>query len=116
MVASPPVTDTTQMDRAFQALDDAEEALAELDAGCCVPGRSPRMKALAATLRQARATLEDATAGTTDGEDAIPVLEEAGAQIGRLQITCCAPSRLPLYTRMLADLSKAQRTVGSMDH
>ena len=35
-------------------------------------------------------------------------MEDAGAQVGRLQVTCCAPSRMKLYSEFLAGLTKAQ--------
>jgi hypothetical protein len=92
-------------------LDDAYEALAELEAGCCVPTRSPRMAALRATLDQVGAGVDDVSADTA--RSVIDALEDAGGQIGSLQVACCAPARLPLYTRMLKDLTTAQRTITS---
>lgn len=97
------------MNRAEQALRDAHEALDELEAGCCVPGRSPRMAALRSTLVDAQTRL--GTVSERTGAEVITVLEDAGAQIGSLQVSCCAPSRLPLYARMLEDLTKTQRTI-----
>ena len=91
-----------------RALDDAEDALRTLDAACCDPGRSPRMKRLADTLIQARGGLEHAVSDPSTAEAAITQLEEAGSQIGSLQVGCCAPNRLPLYARMLEDLTTAQ--------
>ena len=98
-------------DRALVAIDKAEVALAELDANCCVPGRSPRMAALADTLSSARAGILELDGDHAGGDDTIVQLEDAGAQIGSLQVSCCAPSRLPLYAEMLTELTMAQRTI-----
>jgi hypothetical protein len=93
---------------AFEALDDADAALRKLDLQCCEPGRSPRMKALGETLAAARAGVDAAQ----DDGDAIDVtighLEDAGAQLGHLQIGCCTEKRMPLYARMLEDLTTIQ--------
>lgn len=105
------------MTRAENALNDAFEALDELEAGCCVPNRSPRMAALRSTLKEAEGRI--ATLTSHEGRDVIEILEDAGGQIGALQVACCAPSRLPLYTRMLGDLTTTQRTVTTrfdLDH
>ncbi|HSM02024.1 MAG TPA: hypothetical protein VK960_06255 [Acidimicrobiia bacterium] len=95
---------------AREALDDFAEALAKLDAGCCDPGRSPRMRALADSLeasRRAIASVHD----PASAETAIQGLEDMGAQIGRLQVGCCTEKRLPLYARMLEDLTDAQLAI-----
>lgn len=104
------MTDFAPIDRAYAALDKAGDALESLDANCCEPGRSPRMLALGSTLRSAReylATIEPGDAEAT--VKLIAQLEDAGAQIGSLQIDCCAPSRLPLYAEMLDTLNEVQR-------
>jgi hypothetical protein len=93
---------------ALAALDDCGAALRDLDAGCCEPGRSPRMQSLADTLDEARAGLQHSPA---DPDTTLALLEDAGGQIGRLQVGCCAPNRLPLYERMLAGLTTAQIAV-----
>jgi len=69
------------------------------------------MEGLAATLASARRTLDDVdddpiTAGTVIG-----MLEDAGAQLGRLQVACCAPDRMKLYSSTLDDLGKIQRLI-----
>lgn len=101
------MTDVQPLDRALAALDKSRVALDDLDANCCVPRRSPRMKALGETLAVARASIENPDDKTTV-EAAIAVMEDAGAQVGRLQVTCCAPSRMKLYSEFLAGLTKAQ--------
>jgi hypothetical protein len=47
----------------------------------------------------------------TIARSALDVLENAGAQIGHLQVGCCALDRMPLYAEMLVELTKAQRAV-----
>jgi hypothetical protein len=99
------------LDTAFTALDAADAAVAELHEGCCQPLRSPRIEALAATLARARAGL---AAIGEDGQHAIgviDVLEDAGAQLGHLQVACCTPARMKLYADTLASLSRVQRSL-----
>lgn len=69
------------------------------------------MADLRATIDEAASNLDTVT--EDHGSKLIANLESAGGQIGTLQVTCCAPSRLPLYARMLDDLTKVQRTVTS---
>ena len=100
---------------AFDALDVCTRALGDLDAMCCEPGRSPRMAELGATLDAARGELRTVAADAGSGTAAaMETLEDAGAQIGRLQVGCCAPSRLPLYNEILESLMTAQRTLTSV--
>ena len=95
--------------RAFGTLDDADAALVKLDKLCCEPGRSQSMAGLAETLSKARVEL---AGPASEAREAIIVhLEDAGAQLGRLQVGCCAENRLPLYARMLEDLTKIQLEV-----
>jgi len=71
------------------------------------------MKALAETIAAARSGLDDVGEGHHhDAVDAtIARLEDAGAQIGWLQVGCCAPNRLPLYHTLLESLTATQRSV-----
>ncbi|MDP2623023.1 MAG: hypothetical protein Q8Q29_04425 [Actinomycetota bacterium] len=96
---------------AASALADFEAALAKLDAGCCDPGRSPRMKALAAALAEARRAVQGIASDPGAAPAAIARLEEMGAQIGRLQVGCCTEARMPLYARMLEDLTDTQLAI-----
>jgi hypothetical protein len=93
---------------AFDALASASSALEKLDAGCCEPGRSPRMKALSETLGSVRFGVERSQTAHSAMDATIEALEDAGAQIGHLQIGCCAPSRLPLYAQILENLTTVQ--------
>ncbi len=69
------------------------------------------MQALGDALARIRTALE----GIVDDHDAAAVallhMEDVGAEIGRLQVACCAPNRLPLYARILENLTTAQRAV-----
>ena len=113
------MSDLEPIGRALAALDRCQTALDELDAECCAPGRSPRMLALGDTLASARSDVEGTGLNPGVASKAIVKLEDAGAQVGRLQVTCCAPGRMKLYADFLAGLTKAQinlsRSVGS-DH
>jgi hypothetical protein len=99
------------LDDAKRALDDFEKALAKLDAGCCDPGRSPRMQALAESLAASRVALDQVGGAPGSAEAVIAAIEDMGAQIGRLQVGCCTEKRMPLYARMLEDLTDTQIAV-----
>src|SRR3989304_5780244 len=86
------------------ALADSIAVVERLHATCCEPGRSPRMEQLKETLAMARATLNR-------GDDATAVLAAAGAQVGWLEVACCAEKRLPLYTEILTNLATAYRAL-----
>ena len=97
---------------AFEALDACNGALGALDISCCDPGRSPRIAELGETLTEARVKLRAVTIHPeTGGPAALAVLEDAGGQVGRLQVACCAPDRMPLYTEILENLALAQMTL-----
>lgn len=96
---------------AAEALADFEVALAKLDAGCCDAGRSPRMKALATALAAVRGEIQRVESDPGAAPAAIVSLEEIGGQIGRLQVGCCTEKRMPLYARMLEDLTDAQLAI-----
>lgn len=104
---------------AFAALDDAVVALEKLEKTCCVPGRSPRMAELGTTIGSARTALGSLVSGGPPAT-VTDALEDAGGQVGRLQVGCCAENRLPLYARILHDLTTVQLTLdrvrGGMDH
>ncbi len=103
--------DTGTIDGALSALDTCDAALRKLDLRCCEPGRSPSMKRLAMTLSEARSEIDALTGDPERAATAINQLEDAGAQVGRLQVGCCAPNRLPLYAELLEGLTTAQLEV-----
>ncbi len=96
---------------AFAALDDCDAAFHKLDATCCDPGRSPRMMVLGRTMVAARESLGRVVDDPGAAGAVAAFIEEAGAQVGRLQVGCCAPNRLPLYTQILGGLTTAQLTL-----
>jgi hypothetical protein len=69
------------------------------------------MEHLQTTLTTAR----DGVAGLGGSPDAarsvIAHIEGAGAQLGSLQVACCAPARIPLYAAALESLGRAQRLI-----
>lgn len=66
------------------------------------------MAALRTKLDGVRELLPAAPTDAPSGDAALSALEQAGAMIGALQVGCCAPDRLPLYTRMLDQLTEIQ--------
>ena len=105
------MTTNDKLKPAFKALDDCEAALSKLEEKCCRPERSPRMKALGDTLAEARAGFDGVSDDPEAADEVITHLEDAGAQIGWLQVGCCAPARLPLYHTLLEGLTTTQRTL-----
>ncbi len=99
------------IESALSALDNCDEVLRKLELRCCEPGRSPSMKRLGETLSDARADVASVKAEPETATTAIEHLEDAGAQVGRLQVGCCAPNRLPLYVELLEGLTTAQLEV-----
>jgi len=93
---------------AYSWLDAAAESVRELHEGCCQPLRSPRMEKLAGTIEEVRRLLGDA-ADARSAEAVTKVLQDAGGQIGWLQVACCTPARMRLYTETLENLSRVQR-------
>ncbi len=101
----------TELTTARIALTDAATALEALQARCCDPGRSPQMEAIEEALGDVRRNLESAMRREEPADRLLTRLEEVGAQIGSLQIGCCAPNRLPLYAEMLEKLTHIQLAV-----
>lgn len=69
------------------------------------------MEALAETLSSARRRLEQIDGDPTAAATVIEILEDAGSQLGHLQVGCCAPGRMELYSSTLESLMKAQRVI-----
>lgn len=69
------------------------------------------MRTLSETLDEARDALDGVGHDVDAADAAVAVLEDAGAQIGWLQVGCCAPNRMPLYADILKGLMNAQLTV-----
>jgi hypothetical protein len=93
------------------ALADCDAAIEKLDKLCCEPGRSPRIAALGQAIDEARTSVSDLDGSAAASDATVALLEVAGGQTGALQVGCCAPNRLPLYERVLENLTTAQRAV-----
>lgn len=104
------MTDPDPMQRALRRLDDCDATLVRLDKMCCAPSRSPQMARLAETLEATRSHLD---AGLEQSDAALSALEDAGGQLGKLQVGCCAPARMPLYASMLEGFTEIQRAVNA---
>lgn len=92
-------------------LDKALGAARDLHAGCCQPLRSPRMERLQTTLTSARDRVAELGQSPDAARSVIARIEDAGAQLGSLQVACCAPARIPLYAAALESLGRAQRLI-----
>ena len=95
--------------QAFESLEIADEAVRELHENCCQPLKSPRMETLTSTLAAARTQLADASHDADVAKEVVAILQDAGAQLGYLQVDCCAPARMKLYATALENLSQIQR-------
>jgi hypothetical protein len=93
------------------ALSDCGVALVKLEKTCCIPDRSPCIEEIGETLRNAATTLNAAVDEPSTLGILVATLEDAGAQVGRLQVGCCAPNRMSLYARVLEGLTTAQLAV-----
>jgi hypothetical protein len=99
-------------------IQDARTALAHTDGVidrlhkmCCEPDRSPRMLALKASIASAT---KDIDAGPSDPaalDRAIATLVDVGGELGKLQVECCAPARMPLYADALEHLTDVQLNI-----
>ncbi len=69
------------------------------------------MDALGATFDRARAGIEQLTGDPSAAAAVLASVEEAGGQVGALQVGCCAPNRLPLYADILRELTNVQLAV-----
>ena len=94
-------------------LDDADRTLVRLEKMCCDPGRSPQMSAIAADLAGLRASLTGDGEGHADLDVLIARMEATGGRIGRLQVGCCAPARMPLYADLLQFLTDLPRNLNA---
>lgn len=43
----------------------------------------------------------------------LATIADTGAAVGKLQVTCCAPARMPHYARLLAQLTDVQLFVNA---
>ena len=63
-----------------------------------------------------RETIVSAKAADVSPEQFAELLEDAGSQVGSLQVGCCAPGRLPLYADVLEALTRARLAAGPDMH
>ena len=98
-----------------ESLNDARTALLHtfgvidrLHKMCCEPDRSPRMLALKESIASATTDLGAVQADPAALDRAITTLVDIGGELGRLQVECCAPARMPLYADALEHLTEVQ--------
>jgi hypothetical protein len=94
-----------------QALAGCDAVVDRLHKMCCEPDRSPRMLAIKDTIASVRADLDTSSDDTGALDRALASLMDIGAQIGYLQVGCCATARMPLYADALNHLSVAQLNI-----
>ena len=104
----PPMSVDASVNDATESLEGCTAVPARLDAMCCEAGRSPRPAALADTLTEAQSEVAAADEGGAPADAVLEQPEVTGGQVGRLQVGCCAPGRLPLRADLLKGLTKAQ--------
>ncbi len=63
------------------------------------------------TLRQAHVALAKLDGEPGSAKRVIEILEDAGGQLGYLQVACCSPARIRLYTEALGRLGTVQRLI-----
>ena len=96
------------LDGAFEALGVCDDAVLRLHKMCCEPNRSPQMVEIEESLATIRAQLELIRERKIGIDTLGSALEDTGARIGRLQVGCCAPARMPLYAEALRGLTDIQ--------
>lgn len=94
-------------------LAECREPLDKLERLCCEPGRSPAMAELRRTIEAVRSGVTSLTPGFGAIDEVMADLEDAGAQIGRLQVGCCTPARMKFYSGLLDSLTKVQIEVNA---
>ena len=102
--------------KAVAAIADSSAVVERLHLTCCEPGRSPRMERLTATLSAVGGAITRAGEDESARAEAATLIEEAGAQVGWLQVACCSEKRLPMYTQVLANLTTAHMVLEQHGH
>lgn len=69
------------------------------------------MEHLQRTIDAARSQLGQIGDDAKAALQVVDILHDAGAQLGYLQVACCAPARMKLYATTLESLSKTQRLI-----
>jgi len=99
------------IDSARAALTECEAIVDRLHKMCCAPRRSPSIIAIKESIASARHDLEGHAPDADAVDSSIATVTDIGSEIGRLQIGCCAPARMPLYADALTHLMTVQRSL-----
>lgn len=71
------------------------------------------MQAIADDLAATRAEFAGSVGTESAADSILTLLEETGSRVGRLQVGCCAPARMPLYADLLVSLTELQRAANA---
>ena len=69
------------------------------------------MLAIKESIASVRADLDKPGDDDVVIDRSISTLEDVGGQLGRLQVGCCAPARMPLYADALKHLATLQLNI-----
>ena len=98
------------------ALNECHTLLEEISSTCCQPQRSPTLNQISKYIQYAIAKLEDIKAITDSFNIYIEQIETCGSWVGKLHVSCCTPTREPMYQKILKHLnlahSKLQQLLG----
>ena len=94
-----------------EELNQSRETLDEIANSCCKPDRSVEMRAAQDSLDQFITILD----GKEDFVAAQNALATFGAHIGRLNVTCCTPTRKKMYQKLLGHLNKSYLMLSRAD-
>ncbi len=99
------------IDAARAGLTECEAIVDRLHKMCCAPRRSPSIIAIKESIASARHDLEGHAPDADAVDSSIATVTDIGSEIGRLQVGCCAPARMPLYADALTHLTTVQRSL-----
>lgn len=68
-------------------------------------------EALSNTLLAAYTALDQLEGDNANAQSVVDLLEDAGSQLGHLQVACCSPARTKLYSESLERLGRTQRLI-----
>lgn len=69
------------------------------------------MAELRSALESTRSLVNAYSAEAVQPAEVVRSIETAGAHVGSLQVSCCAPDRMPLYDTIQHNLMEVQRKV-----
>jgi hypothetical protein len=102
-----------ELELARQALTECDAIVDRLHKMCCEPDRSPRMLAIKESIESARHDIDSVGENAGATNDVLAALVEIGGDLGRLQVECCAPARMPLYADALDRLTTTQISINA---